>query len=197
VASFLRRVQQVIWNRSLARSQLMHSLCMVPKATEVGDIIAILYGCSVPVVLRKHFKTDKEIEDQILCDERESNLPREKAAAIILEGFRRRRKHRQDNQATQPSQSPEEMAKEESEKRKRMEVIDRETEELLEEERMERIHLMERIRAAQATAPDDISRQYFEFIGACYVHGMMNGEAIEQQNIRGDKGIPSEVFEMH
>jgi hypothetical protein len=34
---------------------------------------------------------------------------------------------------------------------------------------------------------------YYELIGPCYVHGMMNGEAIEFQN---EKQIKAEVFEL-
>jgi hypothetical protein len=196
VASFLRRVHQVIWNRSLARSQIMKRLCMVPKAAKSGDIIAILYGCSVPVVLRRKFMMDDEIEDQMICDQKEANLPREKAARVILDGFRRRQRQRRENPLPSSPRSAAEIEKEQTEKRKRMDVINKETLQLIEEEEIERRDLMEIILAAQAKPKDDPSREYFEFIGACYVHGMMNGEAIEQQNIRGDKIIPSQVFEL-
>lgn len=50
-AEFLQRVQAVVWKR---RMILTHdkSLGLVPEEAKKGDIIAILLGCSVPVVLR-------------------------------------------------------------------------------------------------------------------------------------------------
>ena len=51
VAEFLRRVQAVIWNRCLMRTRRGH-LGLVPADAKVGDSICVLYGCSVPVVLR-------------------------------------------------------------------------------------------------------------------------------------------------
>lgn len=51
IAEFLRRVQAVIWNRRLIRTGHDH-LGLVHEDSEKGDCICILYGCSVPVVLR-------------------------------------------------------------------------------------------------------------------------------------------------
>ena len=62
--TFLRRVQAVIWNRSLFLSKGAKDangeekpeswlLGLAPSKAEKGDLICILYGCSVPVVLRK------------------------------------------------------------------------------------------------------------------------------------------------
>jgi hypothetical protein len=51
--SFLDHVMSVIWNRRLARTTKLGQLALLPYATEPRDIICILYGCSVPVVLRK------------------------------------------------------------------------------------------------------------------------------------------------
>jgi hypothetical protein len=53
ITSFLRRVQSVTWNRRLATTDQM-SLGIVPEKAEETDIICILWGCSVPVVLRPH-----------------------------------------------------------------------------------------------------------------------------------------------
>jgi hypothetical protein len=51
-AKFLRRVQAVTWDRRLVR--LMDgSLGLVPEDTEPEDSVCILFGCDVPVVLRK------------------------------------------------------------------------------------------------------------------------------------------------
>ena len=39
----------------------------------------------------------------------------------------------------------------------------------------------------------DGGKWYYEMLGECYVHGMMDGEAMAHQN---DKGIPRTVFEI-
>ncbi|KAI9648947.1 hypothetical protein NHQ30_001513 [Ciborinia camelliae] len=63
VADFLWRVQAVIWNRSLMRSKC-HHLGLVPRSAKDGDLICIFYGCTVPIILRKHEKTADQIEKQ-------------------------------------------------------------------------------------------------------------------------------------
>jgi hypothetical protein len=52
IVSFLQRVQAVIWNRKFLVSWYNCWIGLAPMAAEVEDIICILYGCSVPVVLR-------------------------------------------------------------------------------------------------------------------------------------------------
>ena len=52
VAKFLRRVQEVIWMRRLIITE--HELLgLAPEMSKKRDFICILYGCSVPVVLRR------------------------------------------------------------------------------------------------------------------------------------------------
>ncbi|OCK98442.1 HET-domain-containing protein [Cenococcum geophilum 1.58] len=59
VKDYLQRVQSVVWNKRLITTDSPKSegglqlLGLAPAATQVGDLICILYGCSVPVVLRK------------------------------------------------------------------------------------------------------------------------------------------------
>ncbi|KAF2118500.1 heterokaryon incompatibility protein-domain-containing protein [Lophiotrema nucula] len=50
---FIDRVSSVVWGRRLARTEKHRRLSLLPRAAEPGDVICILYGCSVPVVLRK------------------------------------------------------------------------------------------------------------------------------------------------
>lgn len=56
-AEFLRRVQSVVWGRKAVltegRKQSKKLLALVPAGAMRGDLLAILYGCSVPVVLRR------------------------------------------------------------------------------------------------------------------------------------------------
>ena len=61
VAKFARRVQEVIWMRRLITTE-RELLGLAPQETKKRDLICILYGCSVPVVLRARTddKTGKE-----------------------------------------------------------------------------------------------------------------------------------------
>lgn len=51
-AEFLRRVGAVVWGRRMASTRHYSSFCLTPHDTNVGDLICILFGCSVPVILR-------------------------------------------------------------------------------------------------------------------------------------------------
>ncbi|RDW77673.1 hypothetical protein BP6252_05726 [Coleophoma cylindrospora] len=50
---FLRRLQAVTWNRRLMVTY-NNSIGLVPSAARPDDLICLLWGCSVPVVLRSH-----------------------------------------------------------------------------------------------------------------------------------------------
>ena len=52
VFDFLRRVQSVIWGRRLATLDQGY-VVLGPRSCEVGDLVCILHGCSVPVLLRR------------------------------------------------------------------------------------------------------------------------------------------------
>ena len=53
-AKFLRRVQSVICTRRLFKTGHHGFLGLAPEKTNKEDLICILFGCSVPVVLRRH-----------------------------------------------------------------------------------------------------------------------------------------------
>ena len=56
VTEYLRRVQSVVWMRVLIRTKIGendNNLGLAPESVKEGDQICIVYGCSVPVVLRK------------------------------------------------------------------------------------------------------------------------------------------------
>jgi hypothetical protein len=57
VIKFLQRVQAVIWNRKFFRTNKRSLFGLAPSQARYGDIICILFGCSVPVVLREHRDT--------------------------------------------------------------------------------------------------------------------------------------------
>ncbi|KAL5380794.1 hypothetical protein DPSP01_007595 [Paraphaeosphaeria sporulosa] len=53
VAEFCRRVQSVIWNRALIRTK-GGKLGLASDGVRKGDWVCLIYGCTVPVILRKH-----------------------------------------------------------------------------------------------------------------------------------------------
>ena len=58
VVSFLKRVQSVVWQRVFLKSKERklfheHLFGLWPNEAPAGDLICILYGCSVPVILRE------------------------------------------------------------------------------------------------------------------------------------------------
>ncbi|KAI9855748.1 MAG: hypothetical protein M1813_009638 [Trichoglossum hirsutum] len=64
IAQFCRRVQAVIWNRSLIKTA-SGNLGLASKNVQKGDSVCVLYGCSVPVVLRKSKrKTDDRVKEE-------------------------------------------------------------------------------------------------------------------------------------
>ncbi|KAI9744545.1 MAG: hypothetical protein M1818_002074 [Claussenomyces sp. TS43310] len=53
IAEFLEKVQSIVWNRRFIKTA-KGFFGLVPPAATSSDLICILFGCSVPVVLRKH-----------------------------------------------------------------------------------------------------------------------------------------------
>ena len=68
ITEFCRRVQEVIWNRCLIKTRFGR-LGLVGEKVKVGDLVCIIYGCSVPVILRKRSKMDvhypKDFEEEM------------------------------------------------------------------------------------------------------------------------------------
>jgi hypothetical protein len=95
VSDVLERVQSVIWNRRLVRTKAGR-LGLVPEQAEKNDLIVILYGCTVPVVLRRFTKTKEEVEE-----ERKTKLTRKQkmAARKIVESFRKFLNQRKESRA--------------------------------------------------------------------------------------------------
>lgn len=53
VVKFLERVQSIIWNRRFLVTKDYEWIGLAPMTAKVNDLVCILYGCSVPVVLRR------------------------------------------------------------------------------------------------------------------------------------------------
>jgi hypothetical protein len=69
-ATYCHRVQSVIWNRVLVKTK-KGALGLVSEGVQEGDLICVLYGCTVPVILRQEnarFKTENEHNDEFLED---------------------------------------------------------------------------------------------------------------------------------
>lgn len=118
---FLRRVLSVVWKRSLILTSREEFLGLAPFKAREGDLVCILYGCSVPLVLRK-------IE-----------------------------RHKMNGGAPSP---------------------------------------WKRVKPGEALPPrtdSSKSDHYYELIGECYIHGMMDGEAIRHRRLQG---LKVEEFEL-
>jgi hypothetical protein len=83
VAQFCRRVRDVTCNRALIKTK-RGRLGLVRRDVAVGDRICILYGCSVPVVLRENFRK----AEPIVVEETKREVQYMKR--MIVESYRRR-----------------------------------------------------------------------------------------------------------
>ncbi|KAK7932155.1 hypothetical protein PG985_002867 [Apiospora marii] len=64
VAEFCRRVQAVIWNRCLVKTKNGH-LGLANMPVQQGDMVCIIFGCTVPVILRRGPpKSEQDIKDE-------------------------------------------------------------------------------------------------------------------------------------
>jgi hypothetical protein len=89
IAEFCRRVQSVIWNRALIKTE-KGALGLVSEKVQKGDLICILYGCTVPVILRQgnvKFKTRNERRNEI----REDGIEALKRLVAQVERYRERK----------------------------------------------------------------------------------------------------------
>ncbi|KAH4805150.1 hypothetical protein HBH61_163500 [Parastagonospora nodorum] len=72
VRTYLLVVRDIVWNRRTFRSDInsygKQFVGLVPPNARIGDQICILYGCSVPVVLRKLESPDQTLQWQLVGD---------------------------------------------------------------------------------------------------------------------------------
>ncbi|TGO62118.1 hypothetical protein BCON_0022g00270 [Botryotinia convoluta] len=76
VKAYLKVVRDIVWNRRSCQLKLSVSASnkgmeniivgLVPQNANYGDSVCILYGCSVPVVLRKSLNLDGEVHWQLI-----------------------------------------------------------------------------------------------------------------------------------
>ncbi|KAI9787650.1 MAG: hypothetical protein M1839_000181 [Geoglossum umbratile] len=225
IAQFCRRVQAVIWNRCLIKTQ-SGNLGLASKNVQKGDSVCILYGCSVPVILRKSKrKTDDEVKEERqedfenLFSEIKARWIRRRKHTIQLQTLRllRWNKMGKKNKLYEFHL----MLKWGRHWRKRVRL-------LAERKHASSLRKPSRTESAQAeneqpnppeaqptpapeppqypapqtweakfqawltSPPDQASYYYHSFLGECYIHGMMDGEAMAYQN---NEGIRTEEFE--
>jgi hypothetical protein len=244
VAQFCRRVQAVIWNRSLIITN-SGTLGLASKTVQKGDKICILYGCSVPVVLRQSKKkADHEVEQE----REEDNFYLMKVYGShwkkrvirvkeLREDWRKEREEWRKRQADQKSDQ-----KSDQRSRSKIEKTDeaRESDQNRDQKVTFRIALKygrrwrkiirlrkelaswlaewrrKRARPPRISSEPDTTETdetsdvnetkgsddggnyfYYKSLGECYIHGMMDGEAIAEQNrSEGEDKKLAQVFEL-
>jgi hypothetical protein len=182
VAEFCRRVQRVIWNRMMVKTRRRGNLGMVPKNTRPGDLVCILYGCSVPVILRPFTKThatrrQEEAEDhqQII----------EGAARKIYSNYklRKERRERWHYSSYEDKQQARELCRAWNERNAKEHPAGNSRFQSQANHGPERANFGRLIEPN--TAEDNYS--YYTLVGESYIYGMMDGEAVvaaKAENIR-------------
>lgn len=284
VAQFLRRIQAVIWNRRLMHTMghrhVRHDECKKPEKpvslglvhqdAEPGDLICFLYGCTVPVILRRVEILPQRIETERIEDEEARKEEAKTTVRRLRDAIRSRQKTREMRKielkelqsrrglsvvdktpASHYCKSKEQAVRtvppwiERGLRRYQMlastclpvffslciqateikiltrlflslalgialllayskrKILQRRWYNVVTkcEERMKpwskkvrgwqaRIQPRSKI---QVLPKENVSKYYYEFVGECYLHGMMDGEAIKYQN---DNEIKAEIFEL-
>lgn len=191
ITQFCRRVQAVIWNRQLIKTELGH-LGIARKGVRKGDIVCILYGCSVPVILRRHVKDqtniDEEEEEDRLFREMEKRLQDENFLRRIIRNLKRKRRWQdRPEEVTNKQKLTSEWKFGKKEVREDLKKY-KEYEKRLEEEKGKRGSNARTQEKSNATI-DEVSKLgeqsgfYYEFLGECYIHGMMDGEGKQPHDL--------------
>ena len=200
ISQFCKRVQASILNRRLIQTE-RGRLGLASKTVAKGDVLCILPGCSVPVALRGFSKNlgDEELE------KKEDALQRGKdifKRAILNRRVAKQMKKQWDQQSEdykrfirtldipgwdrtetgwvkKSAGEPAESYQRSGEKGK------------IAEGRKQRKYIHEE--PEKGKEPATTPGLYYNFLGECYVHGMMDGQATEE---RIQRSIPYEVFEI-
>jgi hypothetical protein len=154
VSDFLRRVQAVIWNRRLLRTRTHRFLGLGPKRTKKGDLVCVLFGCSVPVILRRIPKTATPA-----LKRRDSSGDLSDCKVVGGETVQRKRIKMGGSVGLPIAKSGKEGQKETG---LTMQIVSR----------TNSIH-------TEASNSRLDPHFYYELIGECYIHGLMDGEGLE------------------
>jgi hypothetical protein len=184
---FLRRVQSVVWDRMLVitegRKGSKQLLALVPAEAREGDVICILYGCSVPVVLRRQRKrkaddgagqsrTSTRTESDLST--KQSEIPRPQISLSIA--------------SSSTAWSDTELSMSTPRLFVKPQTVD--TAYVSTGVRKALHHEQPAAQQQQelSALPISLDSQHqYQFIGECYVHGMMAGEGFKHQKAHGNK----------
>ncbi|KAJ8131906.1 hypothetical protein O1611_g1718 [Lasiodiplodia mahajangana] len=219
VAEYCRRVQSVIWGRRLFKTK-RGQLGLAPDDVQQGDKICILYGCTVPVILRMHKKTKEDIENEAMEDKVEhlkSLIRKWEQNCLRKAAYAPEKKKYQDTEAWENMMTAKAMAEKalrgDAQNSKGREKIDsdrssddsshsqvtpqsskddedkNEDTSEVQEEGDDNSHprpgnlkrTMTTYQENKIKASREGPLHYCEFIGECYVHGMMDGEALREK----------------
>jgi hypothetical protein len=184
---FLRRVQAVVWGRSLAMSEGRRGskqlLSLVPQGAQEGDVICIIYGCSVPVILRKRKKRNAEMPTFTRETTREGKRPLIPQDDFDISVLQLSTVQNSGN-STRPGETQKQSLKSSSTglavpaEQPNSAFSSHGVRKVLGEDSKER-------KPPSLTVLLDSQNQY-SFIGECYVHGMMAGEGFKHQHEHGN-----------
>jgi hypothetical protein len=181
IAEFCRRVQAVIWGRSLFKTKA--GRLGLGKNVQKGDKICILYGCTVPIILRAESKNegDREIEkleDQIQAFR--SCVKRLEKILVCKKRYQKQKeKYRKPKWQTTSDIDWEQDVIEDRKKaglEPKNEEPSENSEQLSENDGKKRA---ERFKADKNT--------FYSFKGESYVHGCMDGEAVRERFYRKEQ----------
>jgi len=191
IAEFCRRVHAVIWGRSLFRTKT--GKLGLGKDVKKGDLVCILYGCTVPVILsvKKKEKGDRDKEKfedshQALrsCIQRLDNIQ------VCRERYEKQKEkyRKQEGHTTsgtsweQDVKAAREIVNSELAKDKEQRDVDKKRKEERDPEKKQK-------EAKEQGGKEETSKQRFKkdeetfyvFKGESYVHGCMDGEAVRER----------------
>jgi hypothetical protein len=106
VAQFLRRVQEVIWNRQLMNTK-GGRLGLVRDDVSPGFKVCILYGCSVPVILQQIKKSPEELKAEQRDRYKRWRKEVKRVVAVCQARYVMRRQRRQRRERLQKAQKSE------------------------------------------------------------------------------------------
>lgn len=200
-ADFLKRVQAVIWNRRMMRTGNQW-LGLAPKSAREGDLICILYGCSVPVVLRKVYKTQADLEKELEDEE----IRRVNVVSYIAKNMAARARRKREgtklggdggDTSTGPDVTPQLAGNEADAKPPPSNDTKPQQADSLLGKRSAPANMDASLPGAKKRSYKEpgqrmstskligMSREhgqntdyYYQLVGECYVHGMMHGEAL-------------------
>ncbi|RSM00882.1 hypothetical protein CEP52_008848 [Fusarium oligoseptatum] len=198
-SEFLRRVQGVIWGRQMmlteGRRGSSKFLGLVPAEAREGDLICILYGCSVPLVLRrlrspsKHGSMSSSYQKPEIIETQPDGTESVRLSTV--------------SQSTSSLPSPNETPTQSVVST--TSTLEPETNNQTPVEKglavpaqspsvkFASVGVRKALRkdTAESKPPDlatSLESQYqCELIGECYIHGMMDGEAFKHQREYGNK----------